>query len=72
MTEAEVMEEVMKDKIFYDASGGGITITGGEPSYQADFTLNLLRLAKNAGISLAIGLSRWVLQFLTSLGSRNG
>jgi len=54
MTEAEVMEEVMKDKIFYDASGGGITITGGEPSYQADFTLNLLRLAKNAGISLAI------------------
>lgn len=24
-----------------------------------------------AGISLAIGLSRWVLQFLTSLGSRN-
>ena len=54
MTEAEVFEEVMKDKMFYDASGGGITVTGGEPSYQADFTLNLLRLAKSAGISLAI------------------
>lgn len=54
MSALEVFNEVIKDKMFYDTSGGGITITGGEPSYQADFTLELLRLLKNAGISLAI------------------
>jgi len=54
MTTKEVFDEVMKDKMFYDTSGGGLTITGGEPSYQADFTLELLTLSKDAGISLAI------------------
>lgn len=54
MSASEVIAEVMKDKMFYDASGGGITVTGGEPSYQPDFTLELLRLSKDAGISLAI------------------
>ena len=54
MSALEVFNEVIKDKMFYDTSGGGITITGGEPSYQADFTLELLRLLKNAGIPLAI------------------
>lgn len=54
MTADEVMTEVLKDKMFYDASGGGLTVTGGEPSYQAAFTLELLALAKHAGISFAI------------------
>ena len=54
MTVSEVVDEVLKDKMFYDSSGGGITVTGGEPSYQSDFTLELLRLSKDAGISLAI------------------
>ena len=54
MSTAEVLEEVIKDKTFYETSGGGITITGGEPSYQADFTLELLTLCKSEGISLAI------------------
>ena len=54
MTACAVMTEVMKDKMFYDTSGGGITVTGGEPSLQAAFTLELLTLAKDAGISLAM------------------
>lgn len=54
ITASEVLDEVIKDKMFYETSGGGITVTGGEPSYQADFTLAILRLAKEAGISLAI------------------
>lgn len=54
MTASEVASEVMKDKMFYDASGGGITITGGEPSFQAEFTLELLRISKDEGISLAV------------------
>ncbi len=54
MTTTEIMDEVLKDKMFYDTSGGGITVTGGEPSYQAEFTLELLRLSEKAGISIAI------------------
>ena len=54
MTTKEVFDEVVKDKMFYDTSGGGITVSGGEPSFQPDFTLELLRLSKDAGISLAI------------------
>ncbi len=54
MTTDEVLEEILKDKMFYDTSGGGLTISGGEPSYQSDFTLELLALAKGNGISIAI------------------
>lgn len=53
-TTAEVIREAIKDKMFYDTSGGGLTVTGGEPSYQPDFTLELLSLSKDSGISLAI------------------
>lgn len=54
MSADEVFAEVIKDKMFYDTSGGGLTVSGGEPSYQPEFTLELLRLAKEAGISRAI------------------
>lgn len=54
VTASEVMAEVIKDKVFYDTSGGGITVSGGEPSFQADFTLELLSLSKKSGISLAV------------------
>ena len=54
MSTEEVMTEVMKDKIFYEQSGGGLTLTGGEPSYQREFALELLTLAKESGISSAV------------------
>ena len=54
MTSTEVFDIVMQDKTFYDTSGGGVTISGGEPSYQQAFTIELLTLCKNAGVSLAI------------------
>ena len=54
MTAHEVIAEVIKDRIFYNTSGGGITVTGGEPSFQADFTIELLSLAKDEEISLAV------------------
>lgn len=54
MSASEITEEVLKDKMFYDTSGGGLTVTGGEPSYQPDFTLELLELARNAKISVAV------------------
>ena len=54
ITTEEVLKEILKDKIFYDTSGGGLTISGGEPSYQHNFTIELLALAKENGISIAI------------------
>lgn len=45
-----VLEEVMKDEIFYRNSGGGLTVSGGEPMAQFDFTYNLLRAAKEKGL----------------------
>jgi len=53
MTVDEVMKKVMADKIFYDTSGGGMTVSGGEPFFQPDFTLALLRAAKEEGLHTA-------------------
>ena len=46
----EVIAQVMKDKRYYDTSGGGITISGGEPLMQPDFTLALLAAAKERNL----------------------
>ena len=54
MTAEEVMAEVLKDRMFFETSGGGVTVTGGEPSLQAAFTLDVLARAKDSGISSAI------------------
>jgi len=49
MTVVEVMKEVCQDKAFYPTSGGGLTISGGEPLSQIDFTLALLCAARQEG-----------------------
>ena len=41
-----IISEVMKDKKYYDKTGGGITVSGGEPMAQFDFTRQLLMEAK--------------------------
>lgn len=53
----EVMEKVMADKPFYDKSGGGMTLSGGEPLYQPAFALALLKEAKARGLHTAIETS---------------
>lgn len=53
MTVDEVMAEVKKDLLFYRNSGG-LTLSGGEPLAQADFTLELLRQAKAVPIHTAV------------------
>jgi len=50
----EVFVEVNKDAIFYERSGGGVTLSGGEPLAQPEFAIEILRLCKNAGIHTAI------------------
>ena len=50
MTVAEVIAEVAKDRPFYETSGGGMTVSGGEPMAQFEFTLALLTEAKRCGL----------------------
>ncbi len=53
-TVAEVIEEVLKDEVFYNQSGGGITLSGGECMYQPKFALAILTAAKEQGLNTAI------------------
>jgi pyruvate formate lyase activating enzyme len=57
MTVDEVMTEVEKDMVFYGQSGGGITVSGGEPLMQADFLEGVLRASKQAGIHTTVDTS---------------
>ena len=53
----EVFEEVERDIVFYRTSGGGVTISGGEPLMHPAFTAELLSLCKDAGIHTAMETS---------------
>ena len=54
VTAGEVMDEVARDMPFYRASGGGITLSGGEPLFQPRFAGALLREAKQAGLHTCV------------------
>lgn len=54
MTAGEVFKEVNGDAIFYQQSGGGVTLSGGDPVSQPKFSTDLLRLCKEAGLHTAI------------------
>jgi pyruvate formate lyase activating enzyme len=58
----EVFEAVNSDAIFYQNSGGGVTISGGDPVAQPDFAISILKLCRDAGIHTAIetcGFAKW-------------
>ena len=50
----QVWNEIRKDRLFYDASGGGVTFSGGECMLQIDFLEKILALCRNNGIHTAI------------------
>jgi len=54
MTVSEVLCELQKDSCFYSRSGGGLTVSGGEPLLQPEFTLALLKAAGEMGIETAV------------------
>jgi pyruvate formate lyase activating enzyme len=60
----EVMAVVLRDRPFYEQSGGGLTVTGGEPMFQAEFTLELLRAAKAEGLHTCLDTCGWTSQRL--------
>ena len=50
----EVMREILKDKVFYENSGGGVTFSGGECMLQIDFLEEILKACKENGIHTAV------------------
>ena len=50
----EVVEELVRDRTFYQESDGGVTFSGGEPLAQADFLEETLRLCQEAGLHTAL------------------
>ena len=57
-----LMKEILVDRIFYRTSGGGVTLTGGEPMMQFPFLRELLAAAKAEKISTALdtcGFAPW-------------
>lgn len=50
----EVFKEIIKDKSFYDTSGGGVTFSGGECMLQLDFLYEILKKCKENGIHTAV------------------
>lgn len=58
----EVLDVVLRDRDYYEKSGGGLTLSGGEPLMQPDFAFELLACAKSAGLHGCIetsGMAEW-------------
>ncbi len=54
MTVEQLVKEVCKDKAYYDTSGGGVTVSGGEPCMQAAFVSRFLEACKREGLHTAL------------------
>ncbi|MEA3407199.1 MAG: glycyl-radical enzyme activating protein [Chloroflexota bacterium] len=50
----EVVEEVLRDRAFYESSGGGVTLSGGEPLLQLDFSYEILERCQQEGVHTGI------------------
>ena len=62
MTVEEVLAEIERDELFYQRSGGGVTISGGEPLLQWQFVSSLLKVCKQRHLHTALdtcGYARW-------------
>jgi pyruvate formate lyase activating enzyme len=57
VTVENLLEKILKDRIYYEESSGGVTFSGGEPLAQIDFLESLLAGCKEEGISTAIDTS---------------
>ena len=62
VTVGELVSQVQKDIPFFQSSGGGVTLSGGEPARQASFSYHFLMACQEAGIHTALettGYARW-------------
>jgi len=53
----QILEEVERERPFYETSGGGVTISGGEPLMQGDFLIELIKSLKEKNINVALDTS---------------
>ncbi len=53
-TVEELMAEIEKERVFFEQSGGGVTVSGGEPMLQSDFLVRLLEACRACGIHTAV------------------
>jgi pyruvate formate lyase activating enzyme len=53
-TPEEMVAELLKDQVFYETSGGGVTFSGGEPMMQVDFLCQVLPRCREAGVHIAL------------------
>jgi pyruvate formate lyase activating enzyme len=61
-TVQEIVDEVLRDVRFYENSGGGVTLSGGEPLAQPDFAVEILKNCKSYGLHTTIdtcGVADW-------------
>ena len=54
MSVEECMKEIMRDVGYYERSGGGVTVSGGDPLVQADFVAELFKACKEQGIQTCL------------------
>ena len=62
MKASEVVRQIVRDRVFYQNSNGGVTLSGGEVCLQPDFAAAILSLCKHEGLHTAIetsGYSTW-------------
>jgi pyruvate formate lyase activating enzyme len=59
-TKDEVIREVLRDVKFYENSGGGVTLSGGEPATQPEFALSILQSCKEAGLHTVLDTCGYV------------
>lgn len=60
MSVDEVMREIMADVDFYNNSGGGMTLSGGEPLLQLDFSIELLQRSREMGVKTCVETSGFI------------
>ena len=63
-TAAEIFREIAADSLFYQESGGGVTLSGGEPLAQPEFASSILKKCRDAGFHTALdtcGYANWTI-----------
>ena len=59
-TAEDIANEVMRDKMFFDGSGGGVTLSGGEPMAQEELCYELVKTLKEKGVNVALDTCGYV------------
>ncbi len=57
MTAGQLLDEILRDELFWDESHGGVTLSGGEPLAQPEFVLETLALLHRRGVRVALDTS---------------